>query len=42
MAYDDVAFDDENPFPGTLYNKQDGPDVYNGCVIDFKGKDVNK
>ena len=42
MAYDDVAMDDENPFPGTLYNKQNGPDVYEGCNIDFIGKDVNK
>tara|TARA_B110000285_G_C14949508_1_gene526046 strand:+ start:255 stop:554 length:300 start_codon:yes stop_codon:yes gene_type:complete len=42
MAYDDVALDDENPFPGTLYNKQEGTDVYEGCVIDFKGKDVSK
>jgi legumain len=42
MAYDDIAFDDENPFPGTLYNKQGGVDVYEGCVIDFFGDDVNK
>ena len=42
MAYDDVALDDENPFPGTLYNKQEGEDVYEGCAIDFKGKDVSK
>jgi legumain len=42
MAYDDIAFDDENPFPGTLYNKQGGVDVYGGCVIDFFGDDVNK
>ena len=42
MAFDDVAFDDENPFPGTLYNKQDGEDVYNGCNIDYTGHEVNK
>ena len=26
MAYDDVVWDDENPFPGQLFNKQDGSD----------------
>ena len=28
MAYDDVVWDDENPVPGKLFNKQDGKDVY--------------
>lgn len=46
MAFDDIANNDENPFPGTLYNKPcDGDDcenVYEGCNIDYKGKDVNK
>ena len=45
MAFDDIANNDENPFPGTLYNKPcDGDDcenVYEGCNIDYKGKDVN-
>jgi legumain len=40
MAYDDVANACENPFPGQLYNKPDGPDVYKGCKIDYKGDDV--
>ena len=31
MAYNDVAWDSENPFPGTLYNKQDGKDYYKDC-----------
>lgn len=46
MAYDDIANNIENPFPGTLYNKQcNGNDcwnVYEGCNIDYRNKDVNK
>merc|ERR1719326_1814820 len=35
-----------NPFPGKLFNKPsaagvEGVDVYAGCKIDYKGKDVN-
>lgn len=44
MAYDDIANDAENPVPGKLFNKPDpsgpGVDVYEGCVIDYKGNDV--
>lgn len=40
MAYDDVANDPENPFPGKLYNKPNGQDVYTGCNIDYKGASV--
>lgn len=40
MMYDDVAHDSENPFPGQLFNKPDGEDVYKGCKIDYKGEDV--
>jgi legumain len=42
MAYDDVAWDDENPFPGTLYNKMDGQNYYDGCKIDYSGSDLHK
>ena len=41
MAYDDVAWDDENPVPGKLFNKQEGQDVYEGCKLDYSGKDVH-
>jgi legumain len=44
MAYDDIANDPENPFPGKVFNKpSDGPgtDVYAGCKINYKGEDVN-
>ena len=40
MAYDDVANDPENPFPGQLFNKPNGQDVYKGCNIDYKGEEV--
>jgi legumain len=40
MAYDDVANDPENPFPGQIFNKPNGTDVYAGCNIDYKAEDV--
>merc|ERR1712048_1533564 len=44
MAYDDIANNKQNPFPGKLFNKPDpsgpGVDVYEGCNIDYKGADV--
>jgi glycosylphosphatidylinositol transamidase (GPIT) subunit GPI8 len=44
MAYDDIANNPSNPFPGQLFNKPDptgpGYDVYAGCNIDYKGADV--
>jgi len=45
LAYDDIANSRSNPFPGKIYNKPDpngpGVDVYAGCNIDYKGRDVN-
>jgi legumain len=41
LAYDDIANDPENPFPGQVFNQPNGKDVYAGCVIDYKGADVN-
>jgi len=45
MAYDDIANNPRNPFPGQLFNKPTadgdaGNDVYAGCNIDYKGDDV--
>ena len=40
MAYDDIAYSSNNPYKGQLFNKPDGEDVYAGCNIDYKGKDV--
>jgi len=46
LAYDDIANSSQNPFPGKVFNKPTaagvpGVDVYAGCKIDYKGKDVN-
>jgi legumain len=40
MAYDDIANNQRNPFPGQVFNHPDGSDVYAGVVIDYFGKDV--
>lgn len=41
FAYDDIASSSQNPFPGQIFNKPNGADVYAGCNIDYKGSDVN-
>lgn len=44
LAYDDIAQNKQNPFKGKVFNKPasgEGVDVYAGCNIDYKGKDVN-
>jgi len=45
LAYDDIANNYSNPFPGKIFNKPDpkgkGVDVYATCKIDYKGGDVN-
>ena len=40
LAYDDIANNSENPFPGKIFNKPNGQDVYAGCNIDYKGTAV--
>ena len=40
MAYDDIANNRENPFPGQLFNRTNGPNVYDASVVDYKGTDV--
>jgi legumain len=44
FAYDDIANDKNNPFPGKIFNKPDpngkGVDVYQGVPIDYKGNDI--
>ena len=40
MAYDDIANNQRNPYPGQVFNIPDGQDVYAGVVIDYFGKDV--
>eukprot|EP00178_Gracilaria_changii_P003725 TRINITY_DN1561_c0_g1_i1.p1 TRINITY_DN1561_c0_g1~~TRINITY_DN1561_c0_g1_i1.p1 ORF type:complete len:409 (+),score=68.46 TRINITY_DN1561_c0_g1_i1:136-1227(+) len=40
FAYDDIAKNSQNPFPGQIFNKPNGNDVYGGCVIDYTGAKV--
>jgi legumain len=44
LAFDDVAGNTQNPFPGKLYNKPDpngsGRNVYSSKEIDYKGKNA--
>ena len=40
FAYDDIANNKRNPFPGKVFNAPNGKDVYEGVVIDYFGKDV--
>ena len=36
MAYDDIANNQRNPFPGQIFNIPDGSDVYAGVVINWR------
>ncbi|KAL6071251.1 Legumain [Balamuthia mandrillaris] len=41
FMYGDIANSSENPTPGVIINKPDGPNVYSGVEIDYRGSDVN-
>jgi len=40
MHYDDIADNKQNPTPGIVINKPDGPDVYHDVLKDYTGKTV--
>lgn len=40
MMFDDIAYNPENPTPGVIINRPDGPNVYEGIHIDYSGEDV--
>ena len=40
FAYDDIAYNPKNPFPGEVYNRPDGPNVYDGIIIDYSSNMV--
>jgi legumain len=40
FMYDDIANNEQNPFPGQLFNHPDGKDVYAGIKIDYSGAEV--
>ncbi len=41
FAYNDIAYNPKNPFPGEIYNRPDGPNVYEGVKIDYSNYNVN-
>ncbi|EPB65741.1 peptidase C13 family protein, partial [Ancylostoma ceylanicum] len=40
MMYDDIAHNKQNPYPGKIYNRPHGDDVYKGVKIDYRNKAV--
>ncbi|KTF77375.1 hypothetical protein cypCar_00046120 [Cyprinus carpio] len=40
MMYDDIAYNAENPYPGKIINKPNGPNVYPNVPKDYTGKEV--
>ncbi|CAJ0568669.1 unnamed protein product, partial [Mesorhabditis spiculigera] len=40
MMFDDIAKNKQNPYPGKLYNKPHGEDVYKNITIDYDGDSV--
>jgi legumain len=40
FMYDDIAYDSENPYPGTIINNPQGSDVYHGVPKDYTGRNV--
>ncbi|KAF7705697.1 hypothetical protein HF521_020983 [Silurus meridionalis] len=41
MMYDDVAYSQQNPFPGNIINAPNGPNVYPGVLKDYTGEEVS-
>ncbi|XP_063608521.1 legumain-like [Penaeus indicus] len=40
MMADDIAYNPENPDPGVIINRPDGPNVYEGVPKDYTGRSV--
>lgn len=40
MVYDDIANNSQNPYPGQIFNKPDGEDVYGGTTITYRRNEV--
>uniref|UniRef100_A0A673LW88 Legumain-like n=1 Tax=Sinocyclocheilus rhinocerous TaxID=307959 RepID=A0A673LW88_9TELE len=38
MMYDDIAYNKKNPYPGSIINKPNGPNVYPGVPKDYTGE----
>ncbi|KAM9462109.1 legumain-like [Clarias gariepinus] len=41
MMYDDIANNKENPIPGNVIHRPNGPNVYPGVLKDYTGEDVS-
>ena len=41
FACDDIAYHEENPFPGEIFNEPSGDNVYDPDSIDYSGDQVN-
>jgi len=41
MMYDDIAYNSRNPYKGNIINQPNGPNVYAGVTIDYRGGAVN-
>ncbi|XP_036427717.1 legumain-like [Colossoma macropomum] len=41
MMYDDIARNQDNPYPGRIINVPNGPNVYQGVPKDYIGEDVS-
>ena len=37
--FDDIANSEDNPIPGKIFNRPNGPDVYAGVPKDYTGTD---
>ncbi|KAK6753830.1 hypothetical protein RB195_013051 [Necator americanus] len=40
MMYDDIAHNKQNPYPGKIFNRPHGDDVYKGVKIDYRNRAV--
>ncbi|RCN49704.1 peptidase C13 family protein [Ancylostoma caninum] len=40
MMYDDIAHNKQNPYPGKIFNRPHGEDVYKGVKIDYRNSAV--
>ena len=41
FACDDIAYHEDNPFPGEIFNEPTGDNVYDADTIDYSGDQVN-
>ena len=39
FACDDIADNEENPFPGEIFNSPYGDNVYDSSIIDYRGRE---